>query len=235
MQESKKSKLRKIGGRLYDAFVMVEREIDSINEDYFPLLKYLGLTDDVQKLIDILVSERLEDAIKAAYKNKEQLNIKFSEDAEKAKQEKISYNGKISFYLKRVFKEYSVYLYPTLNKRALEAYREALYTNPNGICINTEKFKEIYISRLVAEKSDTRKLHEEIAEKIMRFFNGVPITKEELTRYFILDGGVVTINPISVNAQDYARLGRTYKKEIAQSSEQIEVKARGGNRKKSNT
>lgn len=235
---SSKQIVKEIGGRLYDAFVMIERELESINEDYFPLLKYLGLSDDVQKLVDILNSVSLEDAIKAAYTNKEKVNINFSEDAEQAKREKIAFSGKISLYLRRVFKEYTeqtnILLYPTHNKRVLEAYREALYTTPKGICINAEKFKEIYFSRLEAEKSDTKKLHEEIAEKIMCFFNGVPITKEELSRYFILDGGVVTINPKSVNAQDYARLGRTYRKGMAQSSEQVEKKTRGGNRKKSN-
>ena len=47
MEASEKSLVKKIGGRLYDAFVMVERELESINEDYFPLLKYLGLRVEI--------------------------------------------------------------------------------------------------------------------------------------------------------------------------------------------
>ena len=240
MTVPQKDKVRKIGGRLYDAYMTIERELDSINEDYFPLLEYLGLIEDVQKLVDILNSESLEDAIKEAYTAKEKSKIKFSDDEEQAKREEHAFKAKTVSYLRGVLKAYclqtNVLLYPTHNKKAIEAYREALYTEKDGIHLNATKFIEMYASRLEVEKSDTKKLHEEVAEKIMSFFNGVPITKEELTRYFILDGGVVTINPKSVNAQDYARLGRTYKKGMAQNSEQTEVIARGGgNRKKSNT
>ena len=171
MEASEKSLVKKIGGRLYDAFVMVERELESINDDYFPLLKYLGLTDDVQELVDIVNSESLEDAIITAYTNKEKSLIKLAEDEQIDKVGKIKLSGNINNYLKRVFKAYreqtNVLLYPTHNKRAIEAYRDALYITSNGIHLKATKFIEMYLSRMAVEKSDTKKLHEEIAEKII--------------------------------------------------------------------
>ena len=100
------------------------------------------------------------------------------------------------------------------NKSALEILRTTLFITPERIEIDGEKFVEVYTDYLAADESETKKIHEQAAEAINRFFNGAfPITQKELSKYFILEYGTVKVNPKSVNLTDYARLGaRTIRK-----------------------
>ncbi|MBQ1347904.1 MAG: hypothetical protein IIY58_00900, partial [Aeriscardovia sp.] len=117
--------------------------------------------------------------------------------------------------LKQYQEEYRVYWLETRhNKSALEILRTTLFITPERIEIDGEKFVEVYTDFLAADASETKKIHDQAAEAINRFFNGAfPITKEELSKYFILEYGEVRVNPKSVNLTDYARLGpRTVRK-----------------------
>ena len=116
-------------------------------------------------------------------------------------------------------KEYRIYGLETKhNKRALEICRKTLFVTPSRIEIDGDKFIEVYTDYLEADESETKKIHEQAAAAINRFFNGaVEITQKELSKYFILEYGIVKVNPKSVNITDYARLGvrtiRTAKKD----------------------
>ena len=58
-----------------------------------------------------------------------------------------------------------------------------------------------------AYESKNQEQHQEAANAINRFFNGIEITQEELARYFTIEYGAVKPNPKSINRNDYMRLG----------------------------
>ncbi len=229
-------KVRKAGGRIETDYFNFRSEIDYINENFFELFCILNLTDDIDLIIDTLndglnnlqsvfVKKTIRD-IEAgkiptdkflpAQTKKKLESLPPEEQATVRERETIR---KLKYLYKDIYKQYirekGVYYLETKHtKSALEILRKTLFITPERIEIDGEKFVEVYADYMAADESETRKLHEQAAEAINRFFNGsVAITEKELSKYFILEYGIVKVNPTSVNLTDYARLGaRTIRK-----------------------
>lgn len=228
--------VRKVGGRVASDYYDFKSEIEYINYNFFELFYILSLTDDIDLIIDTLNKdlrnlnslfiEKVFRDIEAGkiHKNKfiSDITKKKLEKAAPEKQEKLwervtklNINNLYKKILKEYKEKYRVYLLETRhNKSALEILRTTLFITPERIEIDGEKFVEVYTDYLAADESETKKIHEQAAEAINRFFNGAfPITQKELSKYFILEYGAVKVNPKSVNLTDYARLGaRTIRK-----------------------
>ena len=233
-------KVRKVGGRLYSDYYGFKREVEYINDYFFELFYILNLTDDIDLIVDTLndglhnlcsvfIDKTIRDieAGKIA-KNKflsSQMKTKLESlpPEEQAKVWERETKRSLKVLYKKIHeqytKEYRIYGLETKhNKRALEICRKTLFVTPSRIEIDGDKFIEVYTDYMEADESETKKIHEQAAAAINRFFNGaVEITQKELSKYFILEYGIVKVNPKSVNITDYARLGirtiRTAKKD----------------------
>lgn len=230
-------KVIKVGGRVASDYYHFKSEIEYINDNFFELFYILNLTDDIDLIIDTLnkdlrnlCSVFIDKVFRDIGAGKIRKNKFLSDNAKKKlekalpeEQEKIWEKGTrwgLNTLYKKILqqyqKEYRVYWLETRhNKSALEILRTTLFITPERIEIDGEKFVEVYTDYLAADESETKKIHEQAAEAINRFFNGAfPITQKELSKYFILEYGAVKINPKSVNLTDYARLGaRTIRKD----------------------
>ena len=233
-------KVIKVGGKVASDYYRFKSEIEYINENFFWFFFLLDLTDDIDLIIDTLNNDLQN--LCSVFINKVMRNIeagkirkdKFISPKTKAKLESLPPEEQATVWeretkrsLKFLYKkklrqyqeEYSVYWFETRhNKSALEILRTTLFITPERIEIDGEKFVEVYMDYLAADESETKKIHEQAAAAINRFFNGaVEITQKELSKYFILEYGIVKVNPKSVNITDYARLGirtiRTAKKD----------------------
>jgi hypothetical protein len=230
------NKVRKVGGRVESDYYHFRSEIEYINDNFFELFYILNLTDDIDLIIDTLnkdlrnlYSVFIDKVFRDIEAGKIRKNKFLSGNAKKRlentppeEQEKVwkkgtkwGLNNLYKKILEQYQKEYGGYwLKPRHNKSALEILRTTLFITPERIEIDGEKFVEVYTDYLAADESETKKIHEQTAEAINRFFNGAfPITQKELSKYFILEYGTVKVNPKSVNLTDYARLGaRTIRK-----------------------
>ena len=229
-------KVRKVGGRVESDYYHFKSEIEYINDNFFELFYILNLTDDIDLIIDTLnkdlrnlcnvfIDKVFRDIEAGKIRKNRFLPDSTKKRLEKAapeEQEKIWEKGTkwgLNTLYKKILeqykKEYRVYWLETRhNKSALEILRTTLFITPERIEIDGEKFVEVYTDYLAADESETKKIHEQVAEAINRFFNGAfPITQKELSKYFVLEYGIVKVNPKSVNLTDYARLGaRTIRK-----------------------
>ena len=233
-------KVRKVGGRLYSDYYGFKREVEYINGYFFELFYILNLTDDIDLIVDTLndglhnlcsvfIDKTIRDieAGKIA-KNKflsSQMKTKLESllPEEQAKVWERETKRSLKVLYKKIHeqytKEYRIYGLETKhNKKGFEICRKTLFVTPSRIEIDGEKFIEVYTDYMEADESETKKIHEQAAAAINRFFNGaVEITQKELSKYFILEYGIVKVNPKSVNITDYARLGirtiRTAKKD----------------------
>ena len=226
----KEYKIKSIGGRLAEDYYSLKRDVDYINIYYFDLFYYLGLTDDIDYIIEALNSHKLYSVFTdkimrdiaegkrpkenfLSKKTKEYLKNLPPEDMEKGKKRELkSMRIKIGILFRetgeKYLKENKIYPFcPKHNHKALELCRKALYVAPSQIAIDIDKFIEIYKDYMAADESVTKKMHQKAAEAINRFFNGVEITEKELSKYFVLENGIIRINPKSVNLESYSRLG----------------------------
>ena len=222
--------IRKVGGRVESDYYYFKREIEYINYNFFELFYNLNITDDIDLIIDIL-NDDLRNLcsvfVDKVFRDIEAGKIhkdKFLSDQAKKRLEntppeeqemvwergtKWGINDLYKKILQQYKEKYRVHLLETShNKSALEIMRTTLFLTPEQIEIDAKKFVEVYTDYLAADESETKKIHEQAAEALNRFFNGsFPITHKELSKYFILEDGIVKINPKSVNLTDYARLG----------------------------
>lgn len=229
-------KIRKVGGRVETDYYHFKSEIEYINENFFELFYILNLTDNIDLIIDSLNNDLRNlcdifiDKVFIDIEAGKMCKNKFLSDnaVEKIKkappeeQEKIwqretrrTLNNLYKKIIQQYKEEYRIYWLETRHdKSALELLRTTLFIAPERIEIDGGKFVEVYTDYLAADESETKKIHEQAAEAINRFFNGAfPITQKELSKYFILEYGTVKVNPNSVNLTDYARLGaRTIRK-----------------------
>lgn len=224
-------RIRKIGGRLAEDYYTLKKDVDYINIYYFGLFSLLGLTDDIDYIIEALNSHKLYSVFyekimrditegKTPKENFISKNTKAflknlpPEDMEIGKKRELKcMRTKISILFKetgeKYLKENKIYPFcPKHNHTALELCREALYVAETQIAIDIDKFIDIYKDYIEAEESTTHRIHQEAANTINRFFNGVEITEKELSRYFVLAHGVIRVNPKSVNWESYSRLGK---------------------------
>lgn len=222
-------KVRKIGGKVAEDYIRFKREIEDINDYYFELFYLLGLTDDINAIVEALKDSL--HSLKTIFINKVMGDIekgkitryKFLSQRLKEKlpnlppeeEETIwrrETHRSLTVLYKKIYsqylEEYRLYsLEPRYNKIGLEVFSKSLFVAPSRIEIDGQKFIEIYTSYMEADESETKKQHEQAAEAINRFFNGLEITQEELSKYFILEYGRVKVRPTSININDYSRLG----------------------------
>lgn len=223
-------KIKRIGGKLYEDYLSFKKEVDYINIYYFEFFSLLGLTDDINCIIEALQSHKVEmvffekvarDISEGRIPKEEFISpptIQYAKryaftDPEKVmrrEQRSIRYNIKLKYKeIGEKFLEENKMLpfNPRHNKKALEICGGSLYVTPEQIAIDVNKFIDIYSSYLSALKSETNRLHQHAADAMNQFFNGVEITQKELERYFTLEAGVINVKPKSVSKIDYARLG----------------------------
>lgn len=224
------NKVRKIGGKLSSDYYSFKREIEYINENFFGLFCILHLTDDINLIIETL-NDRLYN-ICSIFINKvladieagkipinkfisekltEKLESLSPEDSKKVweRETKRRLKAIYSETEKRYLRENGLFSLKTRHsKKNMEIFRNSLFVTPSRIEIDGAKFIKIYLSYMEAYESETKKIHEQAAEAINEFFNGIEITQYELSKYFILEFGRVKVHPASVNIQDYSRLGK---------------------------
>ena len=218
--------IRKIGGRLQSDYYTFKRDIEYINDYFFEIFYILGLTDNLDLIIDTLNRGLLN--LSSTFINKTMGDIeagkiarnKFLTPNAKAKIENLPPEERekvweretrrsLKLLYNKIYKENrDCHVETRHNRTALEICRKTLFVAPSRIEIDGAKFIEVYTSYMEADESETKKIHEQAAAALNRFFNGsVEITQKELAKYFVLEYGIVKVNPNSINKNDYARLG----------------------------
>lgn len=222
----------KIGGRLEDDYTSFREAVLYVNMNYIPLFFALGINrpEDKNLIIDTLsTSGLIFKEIKNAYIIRETERIEngvakldsvlsskvigkefdMQEDRERYINSEI--HRVLAMRYKNTFKKYSSEYRPSslsYFKIPLKVFRESLSLTSSGLEINVSQFITIYRRYIALDESDTKRLHQEAADAINRFFNGlVEITQKELERYFIIDCGIIKPNPDSITIEDYMRLG----------------------------
>lgn len=75
-----------------------------------------------------------------------------------------------------------------------------------GLKIDCAAFLKIYDRLSEARQMEAHERHLRAAEAMNLLFASHPITWDELQRYFIIEGGTLSINPASENKQAYMRI-----------------------------
>lgn len=223
-------KITNVGGALEKCYIDFRKDILYLNEKVIPLFIILRFTlEDKERIVRTLLAQTPLVAIKCEYVNKRTEMLKDGklkieqvltshvlekrDETQERRERRIEnethralVNGFRERY-KKFLKEYKIPVF-TYRKIALELFQESLILEPTGFVIDVDKWMEIYGDYLEAKGSTTFEQHQEVADAINRFFGGaVPITQEELERYFRIENGAVKVNPESVNKKSYLRLG----------------------------
>lgn len=212
---------RKIGGRLYTEFVRLKEVVENLNTRLTPFFLALGVSD-----IDILIkaletefvslrgdfSRYIIGQLREGKENKRKYlkEDKIEQEEGLTAKEERSLRVALSNIYKNALSQYDLYkIRVQCPPNVLKICRRALYFTPSGIKIDGDKFIELYLDFVEADKSIAHKLHQQAADALNKFFNGAfPITEGELKGYFIIEGGLVKINPDSVTVEKYSRLGK---------------------------
>ena len=231
--------IARIGGRLADDFYTLQNEIEVFNRYYWGLFVLLGVTENTEAIIDIIINnlkglqalyseqnlKDIEEGKKSAedFPYSEGTNISLNTSAtpeEKARREIRSLKTRILNKYKALTKLYEeenhlTSFTPKYDTTKLDRCRSALYITPSGVEIDGEKYIAIYTDYMAGDQSKSKQLQQAAADAINRFFNGaVDITESELKKYFILKDGIIQINPKSISKEAYARLGKRTIKHI---------------------
>ena len=224
------SRIKKIGGKLYIDYLTFKKDVSYINIYYFDFFSLLGLTDDVNYIIEALQTHNVgnvfldkmkrdladgkisEDKFLSSYAMKDVARYSATdpEKARKRKENSIRFNMNQTYKNigEKYLKDNKIFPFvPMHNHKTMEICGGALYVAPTQLVIDCDKFIEIYGDYLAASVSVAGQLHQKAADDINKFFNGVEITPKELERYFITEDGVVKVNPKSVKGENYFRLG----------------------------
>ena len=235
----KEKKIREIGGSLRSDYNRLRDIVSYVNTHFFPLFALMGFYHPEEKdmVIDAVVSEDIYSGAEKLYietgmKNVESgkigiekllssriLQREYSTPEEKERKYKGKIHRALIFRYRKIedtFKKEYNPPFPYFYKLPIKMFRDALSLTSEGFIIDAEKFIEVYTDYMEASTSATGKQHREIADAINRFFNGsVMITDKELERYFVLDNGIIKVNPRSVNTESYLRLGYKGKVKIS--------------------
>ena len=222
--------VRKIGGKIESDYIFFKKQIEEINENFFGFLDVLGLTENIDLFI-----EAFNDGICNLCRHFMSKNIRDIEAGKIAKNEFLSprivtileelppeerekkwereTKRSLSVLYKSIESEFLKKngLFPPEPKhiqKALRMFGRSLFMAKSRIEIDGAKFIKVYESYITADESETKKQHEQAIEAINRFFNGIQITQEELSKYFVLEDGIIKIRIESVNVDDYSRLGK---------------------------
>lgn len=224
------SEIRQIGGKLAEDYRSLLNDIESFNNTYFGLYKVLGFANDIDFVIKTMCNKLK--GLATAYINNQmalyrdgkitienqciaeerykQLQLT-PEQAESRRNKGLTmrFQRQYQIIYSQYVEDHSLNTFPPqydVNK--IERAKEALYLTPDGIKIDTAKFINIYLDFIAADESIAKKMHQNVADTINHFFNGVEITEALFCKYFIFVDGVIKINPKSINLQSYARLGK---------------------------
>lgn len=234
----KEAKIWKIGGRIEGDYLTFRELVISLNNDIVPLFALLGFTlADRDKLIEILLDKSpmnslCREYVKRITEKVDSGKIKLENilpkitlkklaeiDEPPEKKERRKETGIKRSILARYEKtkeQFQKNYNPSelvYNRRVIQILQGALNLSPSGLVIDVDKYIELYSDYLESIGSTTFKEHQEVADTINRFFGGaVPITEEELKKYFVLDCGKVIPNPEAINKEHYLRLGYKPKK-----------------------
>ena len=229
-----KNPIKKRGGKVESMYYDILSAVQTINDTWYNFLYYLGLTEpgDLDNILEALGNKRggvfgffyrrvLEKIERGEIKKEWIVKKKWivdentpPEEREAAlKKESTEIHRALLLRYKNEVKGYQE-KYKTFLERIPEYYykrvvfsRKTLYLAPDGIKVDPQKFVEFYDSYMAASESELARLHKEAAEAMNRFFGGaVPITEEELHRYFVFNYGL-EVNPESMNLESYSRLG----------------------------
>lgn len=100
---------------------------------------------------------------------------------------------------------------PILKSIAEDIFFDAIeLSETDGLTVNKAKFIEIFEDYTKAKESKLYKAHTEIVDAINKFFGCIPITDKELSKYFMLEYGIMKINPKSVNLESYMRINSKF-------------------------
>ncbi len=202
------AKILELGGVVATGFERMKGLIDRLNEKYSPLMRNLGLLQrsELDKYLNAITNGY--DGILSYYleASLEELKRdgKTSEIASARKKRKAEFKRMVKGIAPNGWESLDI------NSRDLSHLKIAtpfLYLTPDGLRIRNVELIKHYESIAEAEKSETKKIHEEAAESINCFFNGTVITEEEFFRYFRIRNGRIEVEPSSVNVKSYARLG----------------------------
>lgn len=227
------AKIWKMGGKIEGDYLTFRELVISLNNDIIPLFALLGFTlADRDKLIEILLDKAPMSALSEEYCKRmnekiESGKIKLEDilpnitlkklaeiDEPPEKKERRKKNGIRRSVLARYEKIKELFekkYNPSelrYNRRVIQIFQGALNLAPNGLVIDVDKYINIYSDYLESIGSTTFEEHQRVADTINRFFGGaVPITQEELKKYFVLDCGKVIPNSEAINREHYLRLG----------------------------
>lgn len=217
-------KIAKIGGKLSSDYYHLRNLLDEINEKQVKYLQDLGLMTDIDTVLTCLGSElhRIKDIYirkkterKAEKEDKPYLlttPTKGEQLTEEEKRERRETHRKLTFHYNgirdKAYKTYYLCDWRTHYGKQLKILKEALFVSDGKIQIDEDKFIEVYGSFIKASESELMKQHQAAADGVNKFFGGaVPITDKELERYFMIEDGIMKVNPLSVNIESYSRLG----------------------------
>ena len=224
------SEIKRIGGKLYEDYLAFKKDVFYLNIYYFEFFSLLGMTDNVDCIIEALQSHKVKEVFlektakdiddgrlpRERYISRPTVlfakKYALSEPEKVRKREENSININLRNKYKKIgdsyLKEKKIYpFYPKHNHLLMEVCGGAFYITPTQFAIDCKKFIEIYGNYLSASVSESGKLHKQAADAMNQFFNGVEITQVELKNYFILKDGVVKVNPKSMKIECYSRLG----------------------------
>ncbi len=239
--------VEKIGGRLLVGYRFLKRIVLDFNENKLPLLQRLGFPVNLETALQsIHLSQNglREIFVQRTLKNIEAGNIpkgfSLPQKRERGEEEEAttptgrkrlewSFERELSRKLKFLFnKIYSDYL--ELNPGGIwekertggipDTIQKAItFSEENGLGIDIPKFIKLYRDYIQKSEEILGRQHQAAADGLNVFFGGsIAVTWEEMEKYFLLEDGIVKVNPNSVNKKCYDRLG----------SRVVEVKREGG-------
>lgn len=225
------SKIKAIGGKLMEDYLRFREVVLFINANYIPLFLSMGFRspEDTETVLDALLKyPTVNDGAKDKFithttrkieegkislndiLSKNTLTREYPTPEEKETVFNRQIHRALCYRYKSIYDEYIKKYSPSaqgISKYPLIVCGSSLSLTPRGFEIDVVKFIETYEDYMEANGSKTGKHHQDAADAINRFFNGLEITDKELKKYFLLESGRIKINPQSINKTDYARLG----------------------------
>lgn len=214
--------VRKIGGRIYSIYCKLNREINNVDSCAFAIWEpfqfldidistYISIAKNGEgKLLPLLKTYRYNEYLRVMKEGNpsEVKKYKTYPTEEKAKRGILR---KASFELNQTLgtqlRFNRLYNPHTWNERIIRYFEDCLFLDPeDGLHINTKKFIAKYNDLTKAQQSKRYERHVQLTEAINSFFAGIPITWEELQRFFVISNGQIEINPSTQSTKLYLRL-----------------------------
>ena len=202
-----KKEIESIGGNVAIHFNKLSIEVSAMNDNILPLCNVLGLS--------LSLDEFIEASTKGA---RELLRIYTEREIQKALDGMTEDEEPDLNHLKRsIGARFNAILKEARRtnwvgddlqcRHATKHFREALVLDEeSGLLIDGTKYLEIFRAKTDARQMEAHARHQKAVEAINELFYGVPITWEEMRRYFDIECGRVVINPNSERVALYMRI-----------------------------